>query len=105
MLSGHRGLKSALAFDLLTRDFEEGCSLVGAQVFPLLKLWWQKQVALAADWSTKVTTKSRRIPSEETRDFYLHHFHVYALRGVKEFLEIVAENHDALKSYGDFPLS
>ncbi|KAJ7690295.1 hypothetical protein B0H16DRAFT_1857212 [Mycena metata] len=77
-------------------------SAVGAQLFPLLQVWWGKQMKLEADWGN-VLREAKRISPESQARFNLHHYHLFALRGVKEFLEIVDKYAAALKSYGQFP--
>ncbi|KAJ7727972.1 hypothetical protein B0H16DRAFT_1894329 [Mycena metata] len=76
-------------------------SAVGVQLFPLLQAWWRKQRELEADWG-KVLREAKRISPESHARFHLHHYHWFALRGVKEFLEIMDEYCPTLKSYGQF---
>ncbi|KAJ7727933.1 hypothetical protein B0H16DRAFT_247295 [Mycena metata] len=76
-------------------------SAVGVQLFPLLQAWWRKQRELEADWG-KVLREAKRISPESHARFHLHHYHSFALRGVKDFLEIMDEYRPTLKSYGQF---
>ncbi|KAJ7727931.1 hypothetical protein B0H16DRAFT_1470743 [Mycena metata] len=76
-------------------------SAVGVQLFPLLQAWWRKQRELEDDWGM-VLRQAKRISPESQARFHLHHYHLFALRGVKKFLEIMDEYAPTLKSYGQF---
>ncbi|KAJ7725093.1 hypothetical protein B0H16DRAFT_1595243 [Mycena metata] len=76
-------------------------SAVGAQLFPVLKVWWRKQRQLEDDWG-EVLGDAESISPESQARFYLHHYHLFALRGVKEFLEIMDQYAPTLKNYGKF---
>ncbi|KAJ7645465.1 hypothetical protein DFH06DRAFT_1425076 [Mycena polygramma] len=93
--SGTYRAKASVVSELGTTSFLRGHSLIGTQVFPLLQDWWDKQRALAVEWHTTVVPEAESIPQDETdkiRCFYLHHFHLYALRGVKEFWYRIARS-------------
>ncbi|KAJ6543880.1 hypothetical protein B0H19DRAFT_956069, partial [Mycena capillaripes] len=105
LISGNLGLKSDFSSALLAADLEEGYGLAATQLFPVLRLWWVKLLSLRMDWVSRVTSQVRKQPPDEVANFYLHHFHLFALRGVQEFLELVEEHHSTLRNYGDFPSS
>ncbi|KAJ6512169.1 hypothetical protein C8R47DRAFT_684167 [Mycena vitilis] len=102
--SGTHSAKASIAAMLVTTNFLRGHSLIGTQVFPLLREWWRAQRTLAEDWHELVVPEAESISTDQVkyRDFYLHHFHVYALRGVKEFLALVVQHREKLRAYSDF---
>ncbi|KAJ7349317.1 hypothetical protein DFH08DRAFT_959475 [Mycena albidolilacea] len=91
--SGVRAVKSDFVNELMTTVRSlRGRGPIGTQVFPLLQDWWRRQRDLAEEWQRNVVAEAAKIPEHEVdniRCFYLHHFHLYALRGVKEFLDLV----------------
>ncbi|KAJ6512170.1 hypothetical protein C8R47DRAFT_684062 [Mycena vitilis] len=98
MRSGIQSEKSSISGDLMT--ITQGHSSIGSQVFPLLREWWRAQRTLAEEWHERAVPVAESIMDEvKYRDFYLHHFHVYALRGVKEFLALVVQHREKLKAY------
>ncbi|KAJ7224247.1 hypothetical protein GGX14DRAFT_649174 [Mycena pura] len=101
--SGDRGGKTDFV-DALTLEAKQGHSPIGNELFPFLQDWWERQRKLAMDWHGNVVAEAAKIPEHEVdniRSFYLHHFHLYALRGVKEFLDLVVRDRETLKACGD----
>jgi hypothetical protein len=98
-------MKSDFADALMTTPHSlRGHSPIGTQMFPFLEDWWTRQRDLAEEWHRNVVAEAAEIPEHEVdniRCFYLHHFHLYALRGVKEFLDLVVRNRETLKAHGD----
>ncbi|KAJ7692361.1 hypothetical protein B0H14DRAFT_834819 [Mycena olivaceomarginata] len=103
--SGVRAVKSDFADALMTTPHSlRGHSPIGTQMFPFLQDWWRRQRDLAEEWHRNVVAEAAKIPEHEVdniRCFYLHHFHLYALRGVKEFLDLVVRIRETLKAHGD----
>lgn len=103
--SGVRVVKSDFTHELMTTNHSRsGHSPIGTQMFPLLQDWWRRQRDLGVEWRRNVVAEAAKIPEHEVdniRCFYLHHFHLYALRGVKEFLDLVVRDRETLKAYGD----
>ncbi|KAF7330801.1 hypothetical protein MVEN_02419300 [Mycena venus] len=101
LASGTVAAKSDFVVELITCDLDDGHSVLGTQVLPLLMLWWQKQQILAGDWQRSVAAKARKLQEKaDIPNFYLQHLHSYALRGVKEFLELIVQHQQVLLSYG-----
>ncbi|KAJ6608681.1 hypothetical protein B0H10DRAFT_2194250 [Mycena sp. CBHHK59/15] len=90
--------KSSLPGNVSNTILDE-CSPISQELLPLLIKWWRYQEDLRDEWTSKVI---RSANNDKSSDFYLYHFHLYALRGVRDFLRIVDEHHDHLKQFQPF---
>ncbi|KAJ6567310.1 hypothetical protein DFH09DRAFT_983916 [Mycena vulgaris] len=77
-------------------------SPVTKQLRPLLKEWWRLQDDLRADWQTVIAAVDD-VPTHQEAQYYLHYFHLYALRGVKDGLTVLTKYRDALQDFAPFP--
>ncbi|KAJ7666541.1 hypothetical protein B0H17DRAFT_1336278 [Mycena rosella] len=75
-------------------------SVIFRELFPLLEEWWPAQLALRKEWRA-VTRQVPPSPSERA-PFYLHHFHLYAMRGVRDVLALVERHQKRLRAYRPF---
>ncbi|KAJ6543851.1 hypothetical protein B0H19DRAFT_1308661 [Mycena capillaripes] len=106
LISGDYEKKATFTSELAASDFERGYSAVGTQLLPILQLWWSNLQTLFRDWRRVLNkVEYNEISQQEVSNFYKHHFHLYALRGVKEFLVLVDQNRETLMGYGEFPSS
>ncbi|KAJ6630935.1 hypothetical protein B0H10DRAFT_1773360 [Mycena sp. CBHHK59/15] len=85
--SAQQEFKSSLPRKMKDTNLEE-CSRISRELLPLLIKWWRYQEDLRDEWNTEVI---RSANNDKSSDFYLYHFHLYALRGVRDFLRIVQE--------------
>ncbi|KAJ7179531.1 hypothetical protein C8R46DRAFT_1074014 [Mycena filopes] len=76
-------------------------SPVSVQLLPLLREWWELQKSLSKDWS-KARSSIEDLSDDLQRQCYLHSFHLFALRGVKEYLALAEKYRPILQAYGEF---
>ncbi|KAJ7122880.1 hypothetical protein C8R44DRAFT_876076 [Mycena epipterygia] len=100
---GGYGAKAAAANLLRDPDVSDpNYSSISNEFIPLLQSLYKIQDDLRASWRAEMR-KAKTIPETQLTKFYLYHFHLYALLGVRDILFVVAKNCDELKSYKAFP--
>ncbi|KAJ6567316.1 hypothetical protein DFH09DRAFT_877042, partial [Mycena vulgaris] len=65
-------------------------SPITKQLLPLLDEWWVSQLALRKAWQ-RVNAAVDDVPTHQKAQYYLYHFHFYALRGVKDGLAVLTK--------------
>jgi len=71
-------------------EFKE-LSNIMQHFLPVLSVWWEKIRCRDGMWKAEVLDKS---PAGAGKEYYLLHFHHFALQGVLDILEVMAENWD-----------
>ncbi|KAJ7672855.1 hypothetical protein B0H17DRAFT_174693 [Mycena rosella] len=66
------------------------------ELLPLMKEWWRAQEALRDEWIVAMM-QAPQVPQSQHRQFYLHHFHLYAMRGVKDALALMERHQERLQ--------
>jgi len=66
-------------------------SNIGRHLQAVMYAWWKKVRDRNVTWSMEVLT---RAPENAGRDYYLPHFHRFALEGVADILEVLSHHWD-----------
>ncbi|KAJ3502472.1 hypothetical protein NLJ89_g8873 [Agrocybe chaxingu] len=69
---------------------------------PVLKAWFQSLDRLEDDWRNTVDPSYDVKPGNSPGEYYLPHFHYFALRGVADFLEMIQPHYTQLRTYPPF---
>ena len=64
-----------------------GCSNIMQRFRPVLKTWWKSVRDNGGMWTEEVLDKA---PKDAGREYYLPHFHISALRGVVDVLQVIS---------------
>lgn len=83
-------------------DQQEGYSPIVRELAPLLSDWRNALNNLDRDWGKDVVKVKTTVPKSQHPDLYLYYFHLYALRGVRDFLRIVDKHSSHLKTCQQF---
>ncbi|KAJ7122879.1 hypothetical protein C8R44DRAFT_876075 [Mycena epipterygia] len=77
-------------------------SLISNELVPLLKSLDKTLDALRTDWDEKMEEVGE-VPKTQLKEFYIYHFHLYSLLGVRDILSAVAKHYGKLKPCNAFP--
>jgi len=70
---------------------DDTTSNIGRHLQAVLDDWWMKVRDRNRKWSKEVL---RGAPENASRDYYLPHFHRFALEGVADILEVLSDHWD-----------
>jgi hypothetical protein len=78
-------------------------SSISRQLLPFLQAWLCKLRTLKAEW-VEISDRAEDVQLSDLPDFYIKHFHVFALRGVKLVLGVLNEHLPRLRDCPSFSI-
>lgn len=95
--SGGYNEKTGAAYLLKRTRPDSTYSPISTEFVPLLKSLDKSLDTLRTNWDEKME-QAEEIPDAQRTNFYLYHFHLYSLLGVRDILTVVAKHWHDLSS-------